>query len=204
MPARIAVIYYSSTGTVHKLAAAVAEGADQVGAEARLRRASELAPAEAIAANPAWAAHHEETRDTVAVASLDDLEWADGLAFGTPTRFGNPAAQLKQFIDTTGGLWLAGKLADKVVTSFTSAANRHGGMESTILALNNVFYSWGAIIVSPGYTDPTVFGAGGNPYGVAFDSGLDGSNPMPEEVLAAARYQGSRLARFADRIAGSR
>lgn len=204
MPAQIAVIYYSSTGTVHKLAAAVAEGAEEVGAEVRLRRVQELAPEEAIAANPAWAAHRDKTQGVIPEASLEDLLWADGLAFGTPTRFGNPSAQLKQFIDATGGLWLAGKLADKVATSFTSAANRHGGMESTILALNNVFYSWGAIIVSPGYTDPAVFAAGGNPYGVAFDSGLDGANEMPGEILAAARYQGARLARLTERMVASR
>jgi len=91
----------------------------------------------------------------------EDLEWADGFAFGTPTRFGNVSSQLKEFIDQTGPLWMAGKLADKAATSFTSAINRHGGQESTLLALNNTSYHWGAVIVAPGYTDPLVYAAGG-------------------------------------------
>ena len=199
MSPRIAVIYYSATGHVHRLAEAVAEGAREAGAEVRLRRVPELAPPEAIASNPAWQAHVEATRDRVPEATLGDLEWADGYAFGTPTRFGTPAAQLKQFIDRTGRLWARGALANKAATAFTSASNAHGGLESTILALNNVFYHWGAIIVPPGYTDQTVYAAGGNPYGAALDSsGRPG--PSDEAVLAAARYQGRRLAEVAARL----
>lgn len=147
MAAHVLVVYYSATGSVHQLAKAVAEGAESAGAEVRLRRVAELAPAEAIASNPDWARHRQETESTVEVAELDDLEWADGYAFGTPTRYGAPAAQLKQFIDSAGGLWQAGKLADKPVTTFVSSAEQHGGQESTILSLNNVFYHWGALIV---------------------------------------------------------
>ena len=99
----------------------------------------------------------------------DDLEWADGLAFGTPTRFGGPAAQLKSFVDTTGGLWAQGKLADKVATSFTSASTAHGGLEATVLAINNIFYHWGAIVVPLGYGDPHLLESG-NPYGGSFVS----------------------------------
>ena len=120
MSTKIAVIYYSATGSVHQLAEAVAAGAASAGAEVRLRQVAELAPAEAIAQNPAWQTHHDATKDTVETASLDDLAWADGFAFGTPTRFGNPAAQLKQFLDTTGGLWVEGRLTDKAGSSFTS------------------------------------------------------------------------------------
>jgi NAD(P)H dehydrogenase (quinone) len=196
MRTRIAVIYYSATGTVHTLAQAVAEGAEQAGAEVRLRRVAELAPAEAIAQNPLWRAHADAVRETVAEASLEDLVWADAYAFGTPTRFGAPAAQLKQFIDQAGGLWRAGKLADKPVTAFTSAFNRHGGNEATILSLGNVFYHWGALIVPPGYTDDAVFAAGGNPYGTAA-FGPDGPG---QEVLEAARHQGRRLAQITDRL----
>ena len=140
MAVTIAVIYYSATGSVHELALAIAAGAESTGADVRVRRVHELAPAEAIAANAAWHAHHEAVKDAVPEATLDDLVAAEGLAFGTPTRFGNPSAQLKQFIDQTGGLWFEGKLADKTVTTFTSAVNAHGGQESTLLALNNVFY----------------------------------------------------------------
>jgi len=190
---RIAVIYYSATGSVHRLAEAVAEGAASTGAEVRLRKVAELAPPEAIAQNPAWQAHHDATKDTIADAALDDLAWADGYAFGTPTRFGNPAAQLKQFLDTAGGLWFEGKLTDTAVTSFTSAMNLHGGQETTLLALNNVFYHWGCIIVPPGYTDDSIYAAGGNPYGTAWPSGQGGA-PPDEAHLAAARHQGRRLA----------
>jgi NAD(P)H dehydrogenase (quinone) len=200
MPTQIAVIYYSATGNVHKLAEAIADGARDTGAEVRLRRVRELAPEEAIQQNQAWARHRDETAGTVKEATLEDLDWADGFAFGTPTRFGNPAAQLKQFLDTAGGLWFNGALADKAVTAFTSALYPDGGLESTILALNNVFYHWGCVLVPPGYTDPAVFEAGGNPYGTAFPSG---SGPPNEAVLAAARHQGRRLAAFSAVLSGA-
>ena len=154
MATRIAVIYYSATGNVHKLAEAIAEGAGETGAEVRLRRVQELAPEEAIQQNQEWARHRDETAESVEIATLDDLEWAHGYAFGTPTRFGNPAAQLKQYLDMAGGLWFAGALSDKAVTTFTSAMYPDGGLESTILALNNVFYHWGCVLVPPGYTSP--------------------------------------------------
>ncbi|MGR7024179.1 NAD(P)H:quinone oxidoreductase [Geodermatophilus sp. URMC 62] len=190
---KIAVIYYSSTGNVHQLAAALAEGAAEAGAEVRLRRVKELAPQEAIDSNPLWRAHVDATADEVQEATPADMEWADGYALGTPTRFGTPAAQMKQFIDTLGGLWFTGKLANKGATAFTSAQNAHGGNESTILTLFNVFSHFGAVIVPPGYTDPLLFEAGGNPYGVSNASGGK-SATATEAELAAARYQGRRLA----------
>ena len=195
----IAIIYYSSTGTIHALASAIAQGATEAGAQVRLRRVTELAPNVAIDANPAWRSYVDEVAPQVEVATMDDLRWADGYAFGTPTRFGTPSAQLKQFIDTTGGLWQEGVMVDKPVTSFTSAANAHGGAESTILSLNNVFYHWGSLIIGPGYTDPVVYGAGGNPYGAFHATGMDASAPGPES-LAAARHQGKRLATIAGRL----
>jgi NAD(P)H dehydrogenase (quinone) len=198
MTVKVAVIYYSSTGTVHALAEAVAEGATDAGAEVRLRRAAELAPDEAIDQNPMWRQHVDAT-SSVPVAELDDLSWADAMAFGTPTRFGTPAAQLKQFIDRTGGLWRDGVLADKPVTAFTSAYNRHGGAEATILALGNVFYHWGAVIIPPGFTDPAVSAAGGNPYGTVATGGAGAD----AAALAAARYQGRRLTDCATRLQGA-
>ncbi|MEV7281755.1 NAD(P)H:quinone oxidoreductase [Streptomyces sp. NPDC093111] len=198
MPVKVAVVYYSSTGNVHQLAQAVAEGAEKAGAEVRLRRVPELAPDAAIDANPAWRAHIEATGD-VEIATLEDLEWADAYALGSPTRFGNVAAQLKQYIDTAGGLWQQGVLADKPATGFTSAYNTHGGNESTLLALYNTFHHWGSVIVAPGFTDPSVYAAGGNPYGTSHAS----TNGAPEEnVLAAARHQGERLAKIAKRLKG--
>jgi len=189
---KVAVIYYSATGNVHALAEAIAAGARETGAEVRLRRVAELATKEAIDSNPAWREHASATGE-IEVASHDDLRWADALAFGSPTRFGNIASQLKQFIDTTASLWLNHELSDKAVTGFTSAINRHGGNEATLLALYNTMYHWGSIIVPPGYTDPVLYAAGGNPYGTAHPSG--NGKPGPE-ALAAARYQGARLARI--------
>jgi NAD(P)H dehydrogenase (quinone) len=190
---RVAVIYYSSTGNVYRLAQAVAAGAEDAGAEVRLRRVGELAPREAIDSNPAWRAHADATAP-IPVAKLEDLRWADAYAFGTPTRYGNVSGQLKQFLDTTASLWAAGELADKAVTGFTSAINTHGGNESTLIALYNTMYHWGAIVVAPGYTDQVVTEAGGNPYGTAHPSA---NGPPGDTVLAAARHQGRRLARVA-------
>jgi NAD(P)H dehydrogenase (quinone) len=203
MSARIAVIYYSAGGHVHQLAEALAAGAREAGAEVRLRRVRELAPPEAIAANPAWRAHHAAIDGQVAEADVADLEWANGYAVGTPTRYGLPAAQLKQFLDQCGPLWRAGKLKDKVASSFVSTQNAQGGQESTALALNNAFYHWGSLIVPPDTSDPVVIAAGANPYGISFSTGPadadDGT--VPERFLAAAAAQGRRLARYAARLA---
>jgi NAD(P)H dehydrogenase (quinone) len=195
---KVVVIYYSATGTVHALAQAVAEGAASTGAEVRLRRVAELVPDSAIDHNPRWRRHADATT-SITQASVEDLAWADAFAFGTPTRFGAPAAPLKQFIDQADGLWQEGKLADKPVTAFTSAFNRHGGNEATILSLGNVFYHWGALIVPPGFTDPAVYAAGGNPYGTSFVTGPAGDGP-DAAALEAARYQGQRLARITIRL----
>jgi len=203
MAVKVAVIYYSATGAVHALARAVAEGAASAGAEVRLRRVAELAPDSAIDQNPQWR-RHADAATSIAEASVEDLAWADAFAFGTPSRFGAPAAQLKQFIDQAGGLWREGRLADKPVTAFTSAFNRHGGSEATILSLGNVFYHWGALIVPPGFTDPAVYAAGGNPYGTSSVTGPAGDGP-DAAALDAARYQGRRLAQTTIRLlAGAR
>lgn len=188
-PVNVAIVYYSATGTVHALARAAAEGAEKAGARVRLRKVAETAPPEAVDSRPEWAAH---LRDTAGVAEAvhDDLEWADAVLFGTPSRFGNPAGQLRAFIDTTGPLWYQGKLADKVYSAFTASNTAHGGQESTLLALGNTFYHWGGIIVPPGYTDPAQFRSG-NPYGTSHVAG-DGA---PGEVsLEAARHQARRVA----------
>ncbi|NUO97122.1 MAG: NAD(P)H:quinone oxidoreductase [Nonomuraea sp.] len=198
MTAKVAVIYYSATGAVHALAQAVAEGAASAGAEVRLRRVAELASDSTIAENPQWQ-RHTDAAASIALASIEDLAWADAFAFGTPTRFGAPAAPLKQFIDQAGGLWQEGVLADKPVTAFTSAYNRHGGSEATILSLGNVFYHWGALIVPPGFTDPAVYAAGGNPYGVSAVTGPTGDD-LKDAALDAARHQGRRLAQITIRL----
>ena len=202
MNGRVAVIYYSASGNVHALAQAVADGAEEAGAEVRRRHVEELASELLISQNQYWGRHRSIVSDEP-VATLDDLEWADGVAFGTPTRFGNVAAQLKQFMDQAGRLWQEGKLADKVATTFTSSQTAHGGQESTILALNTTLYHWGMVIVPLGYTVREVFAAGGNPYGTSYTSGHRVTGP-DASALDVARYQGQRLARYATVIAEAR
>ncbi|MEU9357226.1 NAD(P)H:quinone oxidoreductase [Streptomyces sp. NPDC048301] len=189
----VAVVYYSSTGTISAIAKAVAKDAENAGAQVRLRKAAELAPQAAIEANPVWAEHAKATAD-IAEVTPDDMEWADAVILGTPTRYGNVAAQLKQFLDTLGGLWQAGKLADKVYSGFTASSTAHGGQESTLLALYNTIHHFGGILVAPGYTDPSKF-VDGNPYGTSHVSG-QGDIPVAEQTLTAARVQAERVVKF--------
>jgi NAD(P)H dehydrogenase (quinone) len=199
---RIAVIYYSATGNVHGMARALAEGAESEGAEVRLRHVAELSDEQRISVSQYWGRHRSEVEDEP-VAEIEDLEWADGIAFGTPTRFGNVAAQLKVFLDLAGEVWQQGKLVDKVTTAFTSAQTAHGGQESTILALNNTLYHWGAIVLPLGYTVHEVFNGGGNPYGASFTSGHSVEGP-DEQTRLVAHAQGARLARVARVIRAAR
>ncbi|MFH9268165.1 NAD(P)H:quinone oxidoreductase [Streptomyces sp. NPDC017546] len=192
-PVNVAVIYYSSTGTVATIAKAIAGDAERAGARVRLRRAAELAPQAAIDSNPAWAENVTATADIPEV-SQDDMAWADAVIFGSPTRYGNVTAQLKQFIDTLGGMWQAGQLADKVYSGFTSSSTTHGGQESTLLALYNTIHHFGGILVAPGYTDPSKF-VDGNPYGTSHVSG-QGDLPVGEQTLTAARVQAERVVKF--------
>lgn len=192
---KLAVIYYSSTGTNYKLAQWAEAGGKAAGAEVKVLKVPETAPASALEANPRWKAHIEETKDVPEV-SLDDLEWADAIIFSVPTRFGNMPAQMKAFLDSTGGLWFNGKLANKVVSAMTSAQNPHGGQEATILSLYTTFYHWGAIVAAPGYTDQAIFGAGGNPYGTSVTVEQDGN--MRENVEDAVKHQAKRTVTVAE------
>lgn len=197
MSTRILVLFYSSTGNTAKLASSLAGGARETGAEVRVRTVAETAPPQAIASNPRWQAY-VDAGPHAELVTLDDLEWADGLAVGSPTRFGGPTGQLKSFLDTTGGLWAQGKLADKVATSFTTASTAHGGLESTLLAINNIFYHWGAIVVPLGYAEPHLLRSG-NPYGGSF---VSRKSAEPDgEALEALRLQGVRLATIAGYVA---
>ena len=202
---RIAVVYYSATGHTLELALAIAGGAISVGADVRLARVPEVAGPDAIAKNPAWSRHVADSAD-VPIATLDDLAWAEGYAIGSPSRFGGIASQLSAFLDTAGPLWARGALQDKAATAFATAGNAHGGQEGVLLRLNAMFCHWGSVVVPPGYTDPAIAAAGGNPYGISATSERD--TPVSPAVLAAARYQGERLASFASllafRRAGSR
>ncbi|MDX3850798.1 NAD(P)H:quinone oxidoreductase [Streptomyces sp. AK02-01A] len=189
-PVKLAVIYYSSTGFSAKIAKEISDAAEKAGAEVRLLKAAELAPEAAIAANEAWAAHAAESAG-IPVATPDDVDWADAVIFGTPTRFGNISSQLKQFIDTLGGLWAQGKLANKLYSGFVTTATTHGGQESTLLALYNSIHHFGGLIVSPGYTDPVKF-VDGNPYGTSHVD-AQGNNPIGEQTLNSARHQAERV-----------
>ncbi|OYD09590.1 NAD(P)H:quinone oxidoreductase [Paludifilum halophilum] len=191
---KLAVIYYSSTGTNYQMAKWAEEGAKLAGAEVKLVKVPELAPEAAIESNPAWKAHMDATKDVPEV-TLDDLEWADAYIFSMPTRFGNLPGQMKQFLDTTGGLWFKGKLINKVVSGMSSANNPHGGQEATVKNLYTTMMHWGAIIAAPGYTDPVTFASGGNPYGTSVTVDQDGN--MQEDVQDAVKHQAKRTVTIA-------
>ena len=197
MDVKLSLIYYSATGTTYELARTMEAAAKEAGAEVRFRKVKELAPEEAIQSNEGWSKHRLETQD-VPEASNDDLEWANTIIFGTPVRYGLPTAQLKQFIDGTGSLWQQGKLGNKIVSSFTTAATSHGGHETTLTALNNTFYHWGSIIVPSGYLDPIQFEMG-NPYGTSFTS-QNGALSPDETAKNAAIYQVKRVVDVASKF----
>jgi NAD(P)H dehydrogenase (quinone) len=173
------------------------EAAKANGAEVKVMKVQELAPQGVIDGSPLWKAHVEATKD-VPVVTLGDLEWADAILFSMPTRFGNVPAQMKQFLDTTGGLWFQGKLVNKVVSAMTSAQNDHGGQEATILSLYTTMYHWGAIIAAPGYTDPVIFTTGGNPYGTSVKVDQEGN--MTQDVRPAVAHQVKRMLDIAAKL----
>ena len=195
MPIKLAIIYYSSGGTNYQLAKWAEYAGREAGAEVKVMKVPELAPQSVIDANKDWKAFLESTKEVPEV-TLDDLEWADAIIFSVPTRFGNMPSQMKQFLDTTGGLWFNGKLVNKVVSAMSSAQNPHGGQEATILSLYTTMYHWGAIVAAPGYADPSAYKAGGNPYGTSVTVGQDGK--MVEDVEAAVKYQAKRTVTVAE------
>lgn len=194
----LAVIYYSATGTLHTMAQRVAAAGEKAGAQVRLRQVAETAPDAAIASNGAWAQHRDLTQGEP-VATADDLLWADAVLLGSPTRFGNIASQLKQFLDTLGPQWAQGLLADKVYAGFTASQTAHGGQESTLLALYNTVHHFGGIVVAPGYTDPLKF-ADGNPYGVSHVTGAQNTDPVTDDELAALDHLAGRVVAVAGRL----
>lgn len=195
---KLAIIYYSSTGTVHAMAERLQAAGEKAGAEVRLRQVAELAPAEAIASNAAWSQHFDRTKNEPK-ATAEDVTWADAVLFGSPTRYGNIASQLKQFLDTLGPQWGQGLLADKAYAGFTSTMTKHGGQESTLLALYNTIHHFGGILVAPGYTDPVKFGDG-NPYGVSHVTGGNNDAPLTDEVHAALDHMAERIVRIAGKL----
>ncbi|WP_435742547.1 NAD(P)H:quinone oxidoreductase [Nocardioides sp. SYSU DS0663] len=193
----LAIIYYSSYGTTHRMAQRVAEAAEKQGADVRLRHVAETAPSEVVEGQEAWAAHRREVEDQP-VATPEDLDWADAVVFGSPTRYGHVTSQLQAFIDTLGPLWGQGKLADKVYTAFTSSQTKHGGQESTLLAMHTTFCHFGGIIVPPGYTDQLKFNDG-NPYGVGKVTGQ--STELNDDDYAALDHLVARALTVAGKLA---
>jgi NAD(P)H dehydrogenase (quinone) len=196
-PVRLAIIYYSTYGTNHEMAAIAADAAREAGADVRLRRVRETVPEGIVNGQDAWRAQVERSAH-VGEATMDDLEWANAFMFSAPTRYGAAASQMRAFLDQTGALWAAKKLSDKAACAMSSAGNAHGGQETTVQSFNNMLCHWGCIIVPPGYTDPVMFEAGGNPYGVTVTVKGD---PIPEPVRRAIAHQARRLVDFAGRIA---
>lgn len=197
MSTKLSIIYYSTYGSNVQLAKWAEEEALKLGAEVRVRQIQELAPQAVIESQPAWKANQDATKD-IPVASSDDITWADAVLFSVPSRFGNVPSQFKQFIDIQGGIWATGKTVNKVVSAMSSAQNPHGGQEATLLSLYTSMYHWGAIVVTPGYTDASVGLAGGNPYGTSVTIGQDGK--MIENVRPAVEHQVRRLLDIASKL----
>jgi len=193
MTARLAIVFYSTYGTNHRMAEIAAEAARAAGAEVRLLRVAETAPREVVEGQDAWKAQAEKMAD-IPVVSHDDMTWANAYLFSAPTRYGSMPSQLRAFIDTLGGLWQEGALADKAVSAMTSSQTLHGGQESTLLGLYVTFMHWGAILVPPGYTDGVIFETG-NPYGY---SAIPGK--LDDKAEAAIAHQAKRLVSFAEKL----
>lgn len=197
---RILVLYYSSWGHIETMAAAAAEGVREGGAEAIVKRVPETVP-EAIQRQ-----FHYKMNQPAPVAEPGELADYDGLMIGAPTRFGNMAGQMKNFLDQTGGLWMKGALVGKPAAVFTSTATQHGGQESTILATHTVLLHHGCVIVGLPYAFEGQMGVdevmGNSPYGASTIAGGDGSRQPSARDLAGARFQGAHLARIAAKLRG--
>jgi len=194
--ANILVVFYSRDGSVEALARAIGEGAHEAGAEVRLRRVPDLVSQDVMAKVPGWQERSERMLAEYGTPTLADVEWADGIIFGTPTRFGNTSAELKAFIDGLGSLWFQGKLNGKAAGAFTSTAGPHGGNETTVVSLFIPMAHLGFIIVPTGYTHENVVQGHGTPYGASSTSGQNSAKPTGEE-LVVAKHQGARVTHVA-------
>jgi NAD(P)H dehydrogenase (quinone) len=195
---KVLVLYYSSYGQIERMAEAVAEGVRQAGAEAVIRRVPELVPEEVARKS------NFKLDQKAPIATVAELPDYDAIIIGVPTRFGNMAAQMKNFLDQTGGLWAQGKLIGKVGSVFTSSNTQHGGQESTILTAHVVLLHLGMIIVGLPYSFAGQMGmtdiTGGSPYGASTIAGADGSRQPSDNELAGARFQGRHVAEIADKL----
>ena len=196
---KVLVLYYSTYGHIERMAEAVAEGAREAGATVDVKRVPELVPRE-VAEKSGY-----KLDQAAPVASIEELGNYDAIIVGTPTRFGNMAAQMKNFLDQTGGLWMQGKLVGKVGSVFTSTATQHGGQESTILATQIVLLHQGMVIAGLPYSfqGQTTLSeiTGGSPYGASTIAASDGSRQPSANELDGARFQGRHVAEIAAKLA---
>lgn len=197
---KILVLYYSMYGHIEVMANAVAEGAAKVdGTDVIIKRVPELMPEEA--AKNAGVKLDQEAP----VASPDELGDYDAIIFGSPTRFGNMTAQMRNFLDQTGGLWFEGKLVGKVGSVFTSTASQHGGQETTITSFHTTLLHHGMVVVGVPYAIPQLTSmdaiTGGSPYGASTITGSDGSRMPSEDELVIARFQGEHVAKITAKLA---
>ncbi|MDH4981580.1 NAD(P)H:quinone oxidoreductase [Hyphomicrobium sp. D-2] len=195
---KVLVLYYSSYGHIERMAGAIAEGVREAGAEAVIKRVPELVP-EDVARKSGF-----KLDQPAPIASVDELAGYDAIVIGTPTRFGNMAAQMKNFLDQTGGLWAQGKLIGKVGSVFTSTASQHGGQETTLTTTQIVLLHHGMVVVGLPYSFAGQMGVkevtGGSPYGASTIADGDGSRQPSENELAGARYQGRHVAQIAAKL----
>jgi NAD(P)H:quinone oxidoreductase type IV len=204
MPTKIQVVFYSMYGHIYKMAEAIAEGAREVpDTEVSIFQVAELMPDEALEKSGAKAARAAFAH--IPIITPDQLKEADGIIFGTGTRFGNMTAQMRNFLDQTGGLWASGALIGKVGSVFTSSATQHGGQETTITSFHTTLLHHGLIIVGLPYSEQLQMGMtaidGGSPYGSSTITGGDGSRMPSANELAMARFQGRHVATIAKKQA---
>ncbi len=204
---KVHVVFYSTYGHIHRMAEAVAEGAREVpGAEVSLFQVPELMPEEALERSGAKAAR--EAFAHVPVIQPAQLVEADAIIFGTPTRFGNMCAQMRNFLDQTGQIWFQGGLIGKVGSVFASTASQHGGQETTITSFHTTLLHHGMIIVGLPYSQPGLVNmaeiSGGTPYGATTLAGPDGKRMPSENELTLARYQGKHVAEIASKLVAGR
>lgn len=200
---KVLILYYSMYGHIDAMAKAVAEGVKEVdGAEAVLKRVPETLPDDVL--EKMGATESVKAMGDVTVATVGDMEEADAIIFGTPTRFGNMCGQMRQFLDSTGGLWMKGALIGKVGSVFTSSNTQHGGQESTILSFHITLLHQGMVIVGLPYAFDGQMRmdeiTGGSPYGASTIAGHDGSRQPSENELSAARFQGRHVATIAAKL----
>lgn len=203
MSVKVQVVFYSMYGHIYRMAEAVAEGAREVaGADVSLLQVPELVPDEALERVGAKAARAAFAH--IPMAIQDQLPDADAIIFGAPTRFGNMCAQMRNFLDQTGGLWAKGALIGKVGSVFTSSATQHGGQESTILSFHTTLLHHGMLVAGVPYSEARQMTlteiSGGSPYGATTITGGDGSRLPSENELAIARFQGKHVAGIAAKL----